>query len=493
METMYNIVNLLKLISLDRINNSDWEEIGNILYNINPNLLPEFILFSKQSPNYQEGQCEYLWSNMYKAIYKTSVSCLLEIAKKDNPEKYMLYIADYIVEKYDQAGYLDEEIIGNMVYDIYKYEHIYIKGMGWYNYENNKWNNYTDNKYDIYDNNYTILNKFLNLVKFIVNNNNSKYQIFNKCLNYLNSKWAIRVDRINGSLKHKFTKPYEFMTLFDINRDLLGFTNGVYEIARKYFRMGYPSDYILMSTNYEYQSYDQNDNKINEFMKIMDTIFRDKTIKEDMFKYISNCLYNKKASPTQTYHWYGNYCSGKSTVARLLFEALGDYGGAMPQSLICGNTRDNNSETDIYGTKGKRLVIIEKDDNKINNNKLNSIMKGVKMYDRSQKLRSRYNENMKNEIYWDHYKNNDFILGRELYNNTLLLPIHHNLIIIDEAYETSKMIEENKLNHTKFESKFTHYPSTNDEIKMDPEMNDKIKNYKQIFMWLLLNKYCVDQ
>jgi phage/plasmid-associated DNA primase len=59
----------------------------------------------------------------------------------------------------------------------------------------------------------------------------------------------------------------KFFDIIDENPDLLGFTNGVYEINNKVFREGRREDYITKTTGYDFPTDDDygHKNDIDDF------------------------------------------------------------------------------------------------------------------------------------------------------------------------------------------------------------------------------------
>ena len=81
-------------------------------------------------------------------------------------------------------------------------------------------------------------------------------------------------------LKHKFYDE-NFYNDLDEDRNLLCFTNGVYDLEKDKFREGYPEDYISLCTNIPYVNYDKDDPKIQE----VEEFFKQVQPEEEMYNY----------------------------------------------------------------------------------------------------------------------------------------------------------------------------------------------------------------
>ncbi len=473
----HNITKLLNLLNKNRFElHNDWLEIGSILYNLDKNLLDIFVTFSKYSPTYREGSCEYNWTDLLLNSQKADISCLHALAKNDDPDGYLIYIADTLLEKYNFTD-LSEQNLNDILFHIFGYEYMRISTHNWYHFNNHKWSkceteHVTNNMYI----------KFNNICKVIVKNekNLAKINIVNNILQKMNQH--INGCKYNsGATNNKFMKDSIYDVIFDTNTNLLGFENGVYELDKKYFRIGYPSDYITMSTNYEYTIIDPNDEKLCVLNNIISKYFPDPIEKENMMIYIASCLDGQSKLIDQ---WYGGL--GKSTFCNLVSTVLGDYVLHSANNMFYD--KDFGFDVLVRNIKGTRLVITQ-DLETVQLLELMLLNKGIKVdYDDLKQ----YHNIFKNE------KQKSFLYGRNLYENGFFFPISHNLLMISPSLpiiECVKHIENyaesfiNNINHVQFKSKFVEHPQNDNEYKIDYEMYDKIQLYKQEFMWLLLNKY----
>ena len=136
---------LITLLNDNRIfNHNDWVYIGELLYNIDENLLEDWIIFSQRySDKYKKDDCEEYWNNMHSK--RISFRYLIQMVKEDNPKKFNKFIAkeyknclvNYLVTSPEHEIYYITKSLYN------KYGDRFICALPkkniWYELVNNRW------------------------------------------------------------------------------------------------------------------------------------------------------------------------------------------------------------------------------------------------------------------------------------------------------------------------------------------------------------------
>ena len=158
-----------------------------------------------------------------------------------------------------------------------------------------------------------------------------------------------------------------FEEKLDQDTYLVGFANGVLDLRELKFRESTPSDYISISTGYDYTEYDENNEQLKELDTIIRKIFVDEELYDYFIYYIGTLLRGTNFNKTVSI-WTGIGNNGKSVIIKLLEYALGSYQAKLPTSILF-NKRSNSSGAtpELSRTIGKRFITLqepgEKDDN----------------------------------------------------------------------------------------------------------------------------------
>jgi len=149
-----------------------------------------------------------------------------------------------------------------------------------------------------------------------------------------------------------------FVDKLDNNPSLLGFDNGVLDLAKKTFRSSIPEDYISKSCNYNFPiEMTDSDDRVRQVDEFLDKLYPDIEIKEYIMNYFSRLLTG--GNPKKEFMMLiGDADNGKTTIQRLLGAAFGDYATNLPSSVIVERTRGGNATPELDMIKGTRLVII---------------------------------------------------------------------------------------------------------------------------------------
>ncbi|KAJ3019202.1 UNVERIFIED_CONTAM: hypothetical protein HDU68_010763 [Siphonaria sp. JEL0065] len=152
-----------------------------------------------------------------------------------------------------------------------------------------------------------------------------------------------------GQTSQEMTDTRRFVEKLDSNPKLLGFTNGVWDFEARVFRDAMPLDYISISTHNTYVPWNDIDNQIRvDLQSFIDKLFVDSSHRDYL-----NCSVNKN----QFFIMTRAGVNGKSTLVRLLNEALGDYAGEVSVELFTARRPPaSNATPELMQIKGKRIV-----------------------------------------------------------------------------------------------------------------------------------------
>jgi hypothetical protein len=227
----------------------------------------------------------------------------------------------------------------------------------WYIFENNSWKQNNDIVKDM-------ILEFIMLYKIVKESIKELKEIYGIEKN----AYVKQVDKLIVSVKKnkdipKFlAKKLTRENKFDLNMNLMGFTNGVYDFEKMEFRKGLPTDMIKKSCGYDYVvEYENKQNMIDILLKI----FPDKKSMDFFLTYIAISMCGKNNSNLMAILKWSNVCY-RDTLMRILSSTFGDYYCSIDE-LSTIVTSENKSLTDLTYLKIIRIVIIETVKNIITN------------------------------------------------------------------------------------------------------------------------------
>ena len=153
----------------------------------------------------------------------------------------------------------------------------------------------------------------------------------------------------------------DFIKNMDANKYLLCFSNGVIDFRTKSFRQGYPQDYITKTTGIPYIPYNLEESKeiSQEITTFMKQLFPQEGLCRYMWDHLSASLIGaKKEHAFNIYRGSGS--NGKSILTDLMSQALGEYKGTVPITLVTekrGTIGGTSSE--IIQLKGVRYAVMQ--------------------------------------------------------------------------------------------------------------------------------------
>jgi len=466
---------LVSLLSEERNEDYEsWMRVGWALHNIDNSLLNTWIEFSKKSPKFKEGECEKRWYSMRND--GLTIKSLMCWAEEDNYQKYHEYMKqefnDVLVKSYDGSTYN----VAKAVYSKYQNRFVYnCKVNSWYEFKNHRW-------YKIHDG-YTLklelsegfANEYLAAVNKI-NNKASKLSGDEKDDMLKKSEKIYKIaknlmcitfkDKIMKESVILFTDP-DFDEKLDENYDLIGFSNGVYDLEKGEFRDGKPDDYISKSTNTDYYPFNESNPYVPKMFKFFKEILPIDSVRHHMMLALSSCVsgHNKDEKLRIATGSGGN---GKSLLFSLVQQALGEYYLSCPITIITRKRNSSNAASpELLRIKGARCGCFQETDD---GEKLNvGIMKEI--------------------------TGNDSFMVRGLFADPIEIKPQIKFFLACNQLPELPSVDGGvvrRLENILFGSKFTDNPTKPNEFLIDNTLKQKIKEWAPTFGSYLVHLYVTE-
>lgn len=485
-ETIEYAQKLVKMLDVSRAEEyKDWIPVGWALHNTSIHLLDTFIEFSKRCPDkYKPGECEKIWGDAKDTGY--TILSLRSWAKKDSPEEYKELSLSRIHELIKTAESGTERHIAKVAYELKRSEFkcTSISGNEWFQFKNGKWINveagYTLDEVLSEE----IVREFTELNSFYMDEMNDHEAQMREYY----SKKSINICKIimklngssfkNGVMKEcaKLFYDNKFTSNLDSNVDLIGFDDGVYDLANGEFRKGRPEDMVTFSTGYDYpKHYDYDHPDVQWVEDFFDKIHRNKNVNLYTKIKIASCLDGRVSMETFDV-WHGGGANGKSKVMEFNKYAFGDYYYDIPVAALTSHRSSHTSADPILADlKGKRSVSAQEPEK-----------------------HSQFNVAFIKEL-----SGGDEITARKLYKEpTSFKPQCKITIACNDIPKLSSggYSLERRMIITGFNSTFVKIDKNGrnsktgrklkeNEFPRDNKLAEKLKKYKRAYIWLLINKY----
>jgi P4 family phage/plasmid primase-like protien len=459
----------LDILDPDRFTDRNkWLAVGYILRSINPEYIDLWHYFSSKWENYDENQANVTWDSL-NSEYIYTIENLKYLAKIDNPEDYAELTKE--IPNHD-IKYLRpfDNVLSKLIHRLYSEQFVCsdCEHSVWYYFNGIRWKKE---------------NKSYNLRVKIINEVFTKIENYRRQLikegasdeiikNYHNILSKLGSGIKLNCLELEFYNS-NFDKIIDQNKDLLGFENGVYDLIEGQFRKGRSSDYISLSTGYEFIEYSPDHPLYIELFDLICKILPEPEVREFTLKSLASCLDGHNRDEN-FYIWSGKNASGgngKSTIMDLHLKALGEYACISPVSLITGK-RENASSANsaLAAIRNKRCVIMQEPaaTDQIQVDTMKALTGGDRISTR---------ELNSSQI--------EFKPCAKIFMATNKLPG-----LSDSDGGTIR-----RLKITEFVSRFVENPNPDNlkrgiyEFKIDKELKSKLEHYDCVFMNILLNYY----
>lgn len=353
------IMQYLDLLDQDRFNDRNkWLNVGYILYGISPDNNDLWHHFSKKWGNYQKDDCEKDWNSFVNGQNNYTIHNLMTLVKHDSPEAFEDLIK-HIPEHDIQFLVPLDNIMSKFIYRIYGDRFVCSnpEQNEWYSFNGIRWQKENKNNRlrlilinEIFD-------KITKHRKILIDQDPNDQMISN----FTKIREILSRGQILNCLDLEFYNE-KFNTICDQNIDLLGFDNGVYDLEKMEFRIGQPSDYITMTTGYDFVPIESSSQEYNEVFDLLVKIFPKEDVRNYTLKALSSCLDGHNRDEN-FYIWSGKNNSGgngKTVISDLMTKTLGGYAYNPPVGLITAKKEAPNSPNSaLFNLKNKRICMME--------------------------------------------------------------------------------------------------------------------------------------
>jgi len=196
-----------------------------------------------------------------------------------------------------------------------------------------------------------------------------------------------------------FNKSKFFETKIDSNGYLFAFKNQVLDCRSLEIRDIRPDDYIMLNTGYDYPEYIDDELKIiiEDYYK---TIYPDEEVREYMWNNDALSLNGERLFQTFNIHT-GSGSNSKSTKFTMIKSVLGEYFCEINAETFTKQPKSANATSELYKTKGSRVVFFNEPENDADNKLQVSLLKKMADgYKGTLKARGLYAEMMEFPIFF---------------------------------------------------------------------------------------------
>lgn len=470
---------LVKILKPSRAESYDsWIRMGWCLHNIDYRLLEDWVDFSKQSEKFVEGECEKEWCDMENE--GLGMGTLFMWAREDNLAKYNQLSSENLRKCMADSLTLEPNDIAKVVYHMYKHDFVCFnaKKNYWYQFKDHRWIE-IDDSVDLKKkfstevvNEYMKYRSHLSNKAYDVNNNGSaqdqkniedKIAIINKVIS--NLKKTSFKKNLNTECVEMFHDA-KFEEKLDTNVNLIGFENGIYDLDLLEFRNGLPEDFVSFSTGINYIEYDDEDDYYNDVVTFTEQVLPKPHIREYVLTLLSSFLSGK--THNEKFHiWTGSGGNGKSKLVELFENGFRDYCCKLPVTLLTQQrARAEAANPALVRTKGKRFACLQEPD------KHEEIQVGL----------------MKE------LTGGDKIIARGLHKDSVEFKPQFKMVMTCNDKPSMSGNDRGtwrRVSVVEFISEFVDDPDPNNpyQFKIDEDLNQKLNDWPEAFIYLLLSKY----
>jgi len=484
-EILVQIANALPVKLLD--NRSDWITIGLIFFNENLTL-EQFKEVSKRSAKYDEAGCVNAWNSFKRdnAGRKITGASLWKMLKEHNKDKFY-ELMECREDFWTLIEILNHNDTSKYFYNNNPDAYVWNEALGWYSLtRNNIWKSCDKGtpsglKRHIADTLQMFAKESWNAfnmkhAKALAKENddakrkdmevkkNKKYALYTLAYKSFGSN-----DFCNSVIA-MLPSLYENDTLeevMDMNRDVIAFTNGLYDLKTSSFRCIMPQDFVSTTTGYEMPR-NRNAEAREQIMAMFWSMFENNELIDYILKVFGTCLYGKNRFE-EFYVLTGSGRNGKGVLSDFLKYVFGDYFTSVDNSLITKpQERRDQPNPALVDARPKRIMMTTEPegDDKLQTGIIKKISGGDAVEARTLNSKHIYN----------------YVPPYKLFVQANNIP---KLSRVDSATQ-------NRMRVIKFPFKFVPNPIESFHRAVNPDLKEKsIKSieWRNEFMFMLIDKF----
>lgn len=471
---------LTKILSIRRASEyNSWFEVGCCLFNISPTLKSTFMEFSaKATHKFNAKACADTWDKFCNG--NLTIGSLHLWANIDNPTEYREIRSKFLSTYLLRSLSLSSADMCKVLYAMYKHKFVCVssKDKVWYEFKNHRWHEASDgislrNNIDLH-----VINEYLKLSMSY-----TKIALDDKTPEHEREDALRKTNEINAAIfklkdvtfKNKIMDEARgmfyrtnFVDLFDSNKYLLGFENGVYDLNAQIFRDGRPEDMITLSTKCDFpeSEFNEDSEEAEELMEFFNNVFPNPDTRYFALKLFASFIDGH--NPDEAFYIFtGGGGNGKSKLVELFSSVIGDYSGKVSVSYITQKRNSSSSASpEIIRLVGRRLVVFQEPTGK-----------------------DEFNVGIIKEI-----TGNDTMSCRGLYGSSKDIKLQTKWAICCNTLPKIDARDDGTWRRMKvlpFLAKFVDHPDPANkyEFRKDIYLSEKMNTWKECFMALLLKYY----
>ena len=349
-DLLVNVVNALPIEYLD--NRSDWINIGLVFHN-EGYTLEQFKAVSKRSEKYDEEGCIRTWASFKKEHTGRKItSASLWKHLKDTNLPMFRALMEKREDFWTLIDILNHNDTSKYFYNNNQDAYLWCEELGWFSLgKNNIWKHYdkgypsglkrhlSDTLQEYAKESYNAYN-FKHARDLSAEADEKKREAMmsrhkKRTIDYRKAYAFFGSSDFCNSVISMLPSLYEkehLADIMDLNRNVLAFTNGCYDLKTLSFRPIQPNDYVSTTTGYEFPT--KSDSNVRDELKAMLwSMFENQDVIDYVMKVFASCVYGTNRWE-EFYVLTGSGRNGKGVLADLLKYTFGDYYLSVDNSLF---------------------------------------------------------------------------------------------------------------------------------------------------------------